>query len=115
PTLAAFGSFQLNGQNNKFNFPKYYQTAIVGLQLSVPIFDGFSKDSKIKQAQLGLLQGQNTKANVQNALNMAYVNANTNVNNAKNQLDLNQMTLTLAETVYNTTYTKYKEGVGNSF
>ena len=61
PTLVAFGSYQLNGQNNKFDFPKYYKTAIVGLQLNVPIFDGFSKDAKIKQAKLTLEQAENSK------------------------------------------------------
>ena len=115
PTLAAFGSYQKNGQNNKFNFPKYYTTALVGVQLSVPIFDGFNKDAKIKQAKLSLTQSENTKASVQNALTMAYINANTNVNNAKNQLELNKQTLNLAQTVYNITKAKYDEGVGNSF
>jgi outer membrane protein len=115
PSLVAIGSYQISGQNNTFEFPKYYKTAIVGLQLSIPIFDGFAKDSRITQAKLSLLQMQNTKASVQNALTMAYINANTNVSNAKKQLELNKLTLSLAETVYNTTATKYKEGVGSSF
>ncbi len=115
PTLAAVGSYQLSGQNNKFQFPKYYQTALVGLQLNVPVFSGFSKDAKIKQAQFSLEQMENNKANLQNSLTMVYLNANTNVSNAKRQLELNRQTLVLAETVYNTTASKYKEGVGNSF
>ncbi len=115
PTLVAIGSFQLNGQNSKFSFPKYYQTALVGLQLNVPIFDGFSKDSKIKQSKLSLEQVENTKVNVQNALTMAYINANNNLTNAQNQLEINRQTLALAESVYNTTKTKYDLGVGSSF
>lgn len=115
PTLAAFGTYQLNGQNKTFEFPKYYKTALVGLQLSVPIFDGFAKDAKIKQAKLTLEQVENTKANVQNALTLAYINANNNVNTAKNQLELNKQSLALAESIYNTTKTKFDLGVGNSF
>ncbi len=115
PSLVAFGTYQLNGQNNDFKFPKYYKTAIVGLQLSVPIFDGFAKDAKIKQSKLTLEQVENTKANVQNALTMAYLNANNNLSNAKNQLEINKQTLELAELVYTTTKTKYDLGVGSSF
>ena len=46
---------------------------------------------------------------------MAYINANNNLSTAKNQLELNKQTLTLAELVYNTTKTKYDLGVGSSF
>ena len=115
PTLAGFGTFQYTGQNKTLDFPKYYQTAIVGLQLNVPVFDGFSKDAKIKQAKYSLSQYENNRAMIQNALAMAYINAQTGLQNAQRQYELSKQSLALAETIYNTTALKYKEGVGSSF
>lgn len=115
PTLAGFGTFQYTGQNKTLDFPKYYQTVIVGLQLNVPVFDGFSKDSKIKQAKYSLSQYENNRAMIQNALAMAYINAQTGLQNAQRQFELSKQSLALAETIYNTTALKYKEGVGSSF
>jgi outer membrane protein len=115
PTLAGFGTYQINGQNNTFSFDKTYRMFLIGLQLNVPIFDGFSKDSKIRQASYTVQQYENNRQMVQNSLSMAYINAQTGLNNARRQMEINKQTLELAETVYNTTSLKYKEGVGNSF
>ena len=42
PNLAAFGSYQQSAQgDNLFKDPFWIPTAVVGLQLNVPIFDGF--------------------------------------------------------------------------
>jgi outer membrane protein len=115
PTLAGFGTYQVNGQNSKFSFEKGYQMVLVGLQLNVPIFDGFAKDARIKQAKYTLEQYENNRQMIQNSLAMAYINAQTGLTNARRQLEINKQTLELAQTVYNTTSLKYKEGVGSSF
>ena len=47
PTLAAFASYNKNAQRQEFNFFKggsagsWYTTSLIGLKLTVPIFDGF--------------------------------------------------------------------------
>ncbi|HOJ17227.1 MAG: TolC family protein [Ignavibacteriales bacterium] len=70
PTLAGFGSYQYQSQANDFKFSDYnwVKTSIIGLQLSVPIFNGFKTAAKINQAEIGLKQSQEQKRNLTEAL-----------------------------------------------
>jgi outer membrane protein TolC len=54
PVLSAVGQYQLQSQTNSFEFGNaYYPSAsFVGLQLSVPLFTGFSTQSRIRGARL---------------------------------------------------------------
>ncbi|RYZ98717.1 MAG: TolC family protein, partial [Moraxellaceae bacterium] len=62
PTLAGFGQYSYQAQRNEFNFLKtgsqypWFNTFVVGLQLNVPIFDGFQRKYKIKQAQVEVMK-----------------------------------------------------------
>ena len=69
PTLSLFGSYSKIAQRNQFNFLNFsedwFTTALVGVKLSVPIFEGFAKDARIKKAQLELDQTQNNMTQLQ--------------------------------------------------
>ncbi len=56
PTVSLTGSYSQNAQRNKFNFFKggeaWFKSTYIGLRIDVPIFDGFSKDAKIKRHDL---------------------------------------------------------------
>ncbi len=63
PTVAAFGTYSKNAQRSKFNFfndGDWFPTAIVGLKISVPIFDGFKKNALIQQSKFELQKTQNS-------------------------------------------------------
>lgn len=64
PTINAIAQYQVQSQSNTLNFGNYQWrgSALAGLQLSIPIFSGGSKNSKEKQiinsaAQLSLQRG----------------------------------------------------------
>jgi outer membrane protein len=65
PTLSGFGQYYFEGQRDAFDFfhgsDKFYNVGLVGLSLSVPIFDGFEKHSKIRQKEIDLEQLQNKR------------------------------------------------------
>lgn len=54
PTLTAFGSYQLQSQQNDFNFSEYnwVKTSNVGLKFSYPLFNGTVTRYKLQQALL---------------------------------------------------------------
>lgn len=115
PSLAAFGSYQQSAQgNNLFDNPVWVPSAIVGLQLNVPIFDGFDKRAKINRAKLDLEEAINQQNQIKQAISLEITNARTSYINALQRLDSQGKNLKLAEKIYNTTKIKYKEGVGSS-
>ena len=58
PLLNAVGQYQVQTQVNRFNYFEGYYPSVpfVGLQVTVPLFTGFSNLAKIQQAKLGKQQ-----------------------------------------------------------
>jgi outer membrane protein TolC len=58
PQLSAVAQYQVQSHTNSFDYGNaYYPSAsFVGLQLSVPLFAGFSSQAKVKKASLGRQQ-----------------------------------------------------------
>ncbi len=115
PSLAAFGSYTQSAQGNSlFKNPVWVPSAVVGLQLNVPIFDGFEKRAKINRAKLDLEEAQYQQTLLKQGIELEVTNARTTYLNASQRLDSQKKNMELAEKIYNTTRIKYKEGVGSS-
>ncbi len=115
PSLGAFATYQQSAQgNNLFDNPIWVPSSIVGLQLNVPIFDGFNKRAKINRAKLDLEVAQKQKEQLERSISLEVANARTNYINALERAQSQQKNVELAERIYNTTQIKYKEGVGSS-
>lgn len=120
PTLAAFGSYSKNAQRNQFNIFKsgaqypWFTSSVVGIKLSVPIFDGFAKDARVKKARLELqktnLDIENLKQNIDNDVAVAKIK----IRNAVITMDYQKQNATLAEKVYETEKLKYEQGLGSN-
>ncbi len=122
PTLAFFYQFQEQGQRLNKSFAAvsdkkwfWFNSNLIGLNLSVPIFDGLQRKYKIQQAQYTLDKTNNTLENVKRAIDLETTSAQINLRNAILNMDAQQKNLELAERVYNTTKKKYEQGVGSSF
>ncbi len=114
PQLLAFGSYGVLRQGNRISEGAWSDNAVVGLQLNVPIFDGFDKKAKVQRASLQLEMVKNRKTQLEQAIELQVKTARTQYLNAMNRLEDRSKNLTLAEKIYNTTRIKYKEGVGSS-
>ncbi len=114
PQLLAFGAYNWNWQGNKFKDGSWFDTGLVGLQLNVPIFDGFDKKAKVQRAQLQLEMVKNRRTRLENAIELQIYNARTNYKNAQQRLADRKKNLVLAEKIYQTSKIKYREGVGSS-
>lgn len=113
PTLAAFGQYGYQAQFNKWNDMHWFDGAIVGLQLSISIFDGLQKYHQVKQRKFELQSIQLDRALLEKSLNAEYNNAvNKYLQNQKTVLNQTE-NLTLAENVYDAMQNNYKNGLAS--
>ena len=120
PTVAAFYNFQRNGQrraseNGQSQPWFWYSTNLIGLNVSVHIFDGFQKKYKIRQSQFTLEKVQNTLDQTKKGIDLEKTVAKSTLTNAILIMDSQEKNMELAQSVYNTVKKKYEQGVGSSF
>ena len=118
PTLSLSGQAAYQGLQEKFGTyfknssdNKWYPYANFTVTLAVPVFDGFDKRSKSRQANLDIQKAQETLDNTKQSFSMNYKNAMNNYTNNKNTVRRQKQNLELAEKVYQETTLKYKEGM----
>ncbi len=117
PSLFGFASHSQSLQRNKLFDPDengWLPTTVVGLQLSVPIFDGFDRNAKIARAKIALAKTNTQKTEFERAVQLEFSNARSQYLNALNTLESRKKSLQLAQKIYDTSNIKFKEGVGSS-
>jgi outer membrane protein TolC len=121
PTVSAFYNFQRTGQKNPaFEAVTgkpwfWYNTNLVGLNINIPIFDGWQKKQKIRQSEFALDKVQNSLDDAKKGIDLEIAIAKNTLTNAILNLDVQADNMKLAEKVYNTEKKKYEAGLGSSF
>ncbi|NJN77238.1 MAG: TolC family protein [Saprospiraceae bacterium] len=116
PNLAGFANYQQSRQgDNLFNDAQWIPSALVGLQLNVPIFDGFARETKIERAKLDLEEAVLNRDQVVESIRLEVMNAKVKYQNAVQKVTNTKENLDLAQRIYNTIQVKYKEGLASSF
>ena len=118
PTLSLSGQAAYQGLQEKFGTyfksssdNKWYPYANFTVTLAVPVFDGFEKRSKSRQANLEIQKAQETLESTKESFSMNYRNAMNNYVNNKSVVRRQKQNLELAEKVYKETTLKYREGM----
>jgi hydrophobe/amphiphile efflux-1 (HAE1) family protein len=90
PDLQFISQYQILTQANNFQFRDYQypQAFFVGIQLNVPIFDGFRTNSKVQFAKVQLRQTEIQQTDLKNKINLEVQNAIDNLNEAKTNYEL---------------------------
>ncbi|MDE3145283.1 MAG: TolC family protein [Bacteroidota bacterium] len=117
PTLSLSGSYSKNAQRNTFDFfgnGDWFTTSYLGLNIGIPIFDGFYKDSKIKQSRLELKQTVNNIDNLKLSIDSDVEQAKIKFRSAIETMDYQKKNMKLAESVYEQTKKKYEAGTGSN-
>jgi len=117
PTVAAFGSYSKNAQRNSFNFfnkGDWFTTSLIGLKISVPIFDGFARRAKIESARLTLQKSNNSLEQAKQSMDYDVIQARIKFKSALLTADVQKQNIQLAEDVFNTTRKKYDQGLGSN-
>lgn len=118
PTVSLAGNYTINGMGKKFftsDETIWFKSSYVGMNVNLPIFDGFQRKYKTKQAQLNLEKAENNIANVKQGIDFEQVVTKESLKSALLNLDIQERNLALAEKVYNTTKLKFEQGLGSSF
>ncbi|TAJ66659.1 MAG: TolC family protein [Chitinophagaceae bacterium] len=117
PTLSLTGAYSKNAQRNKFDiFGKgdWFTTSYVGLNLSVPIFDGFARSARIKRSRIELKQTENQLENLKLTIDSEVDQAKINFKSALATMITQKKNMELAEEVYNQTKKKFEVGTGSN-
>ncbi len=117
PTLALSANYSKIAQRNSFDFfskGDWFTVSSVGLNIAVPIFDGFSKDAKMKKAKIDVQTTANQLNDLQNQINYQILQATNNLTVAISTMDYQKKNMELAENVYNQTKKKYEVGTGSN-
>jgi outer membrane protein len=116
PSLAGFANYQQSLQgDNLFNDSQWIPSAIIGLQLNVPIFDGFARETNIERAKLDLEEVVRQRDQAIEGIRLEVMNAKIKYQNAVQKVTNTNESLELAERIYKTIQIKYKEGLASSF
>jgi outer membrane protein TolC len=117
PTIALGGSYSQNAQRTKFDLfegGNWFTTALVSLNISLPIFNGFATDARIKRTKIELKQTENQieslKNNIDNEITQAKLNYISSVATVKFQ----KSNMELAERVFQQTKKKFEAGMGSN-
>ncbi len=113
PTLSAYGQYGYNTQRDELfgSDVPWFKTSVVGLQLNIPIFDGFKKDAQIKQGQLEMKKINEDISKLETNTAVELTNALAQLRNSQNSIAVQEKNVELAQEVYETTNNLYKEGI----
>ena len=97
-----------------FESDRWKKFGTFGLQVIVPIFDGFLKRSRINQSKFKIEQVENQMLFLERSINLQINQSLAAYQNSKESLKIASENLVLAQDVYFASEKKYAEGVGSN-
>lgn len=113
PTLAAFGTWQNQGQSDNFSGFLSASSTIVGVNFSMNLFNGLKTNAKVEQAQVDVQNLQNQISQVEDGIRLQVRSLISRLNSAKLRVDAQVSTVRQAQRGYDIAQIRYKEGTGS--
>ncbi len=117
PTFALVGGYSKQAQRDKFDFfgkGDWFTSSYIGLQMRVPIFNGFALKARAEGARLQLRKTQNQTEALKISIDREVETAKNNFIAAIASMYFQKKNMALAEKVYNQTKKKYEIGTGSA-
>jgi outer membrane protein len=113
PSLSGFVNYNWAFNNNDFGnlYDRSYPGSIVGLRLSIPIFQGTKRNQEIKKSQLLEERIDLDLINTRNQINSQYEQAMASYKANLNDWRTAKENVEISEEVYNTIKLQYDEGI----
>jgi outer membrane protein TolC len=111
PNLAAV--YRHSAKMNKPEFD-FAPTDVFQISMNIPIFSSGMRNVRVQQKQLELQKTINLKENLNNGLQLNYVNALNKLNQAYETYVNDQKNIELTKRIYDKTLTKFSEGIATS-
>jgi outer membrane protein TolC len=113
PTVSAFANYNFAYLHPEFSklYSHDYPNSLVGLQLSLPIFQGSKRLHNIKQAELQLKRSDWDVEALKNQINTEYTQAMSAYKSNLNEYLVLKENMELAKEVYDLIELQYREGI----
>lgn len=118
PRLSLQASYNYLGQGDRFPIGSGLDKGVywsdfsaIGLNLVVPIFNGFQIKAKVSQADIQIRELEQDIANTRLGLNLEYQNAKSQIENSYISIENQQRNVDLAQKVVNNTQNNYRLGL----
>lgn len=117
PSLSANAGYSQQLQRNVLTNSDeagWFPASYLGVSLKMPIFDGLERKAKLDRAKVSSDQAEIRIADFENSMIVEVENARISYVNAIETVYSRRDAMALAQSIYDTTQIKYKEGVGSS-
>jgi outer membrane protein len=116
PTLSAFGQLNSMAMRDQFNLfrDKWYSNSLIGVQLNVPIFDGFKRNSQIEQAKSAVKKSNYDMELLKLSIDRDVASSRNRFRDAIIAVSAQRENMKLAEDVFDQTKKKYDQGLGTN-
>lgn len=117
PSINLVFSTQSTAQREKFDFfnnGKWYNTSLIGVNLSVPIWSSGIRHYKIKQDKLNITKQQIMVKQAEEGLKIEVENSRIALKMLMQQYFTDKKNLELSGKIYNKTHIKFKEGLSSA-
>lgn len=119
PTLSSSFSLGTNAFSDSFDFldadKKYFNTAILGVNLQIPLFSSLLRSATTQRAKIADLKAQNTKTETERLLALQFETLTSALTLAREQVVTTKDNLDLAQRIADKNEIKFKEGMASSF
>ncbi len=113
PVLSFFGSYDPGYQGNERLY--FIPSAIIGVNLSMPIYDGGYYKAKEQRSMIQAMKVDEQKKQLTMAYDLQIETARKDYFSTKQKMEDQARNLQLAERIFATSETKFKQGLGSSF
>jgi outer membrane protein TolC len=117
PTLSLNANYSYSSFNNEFVFlkssNKWFPSSAISLNLNVPIFNGFRRQSQVKQAKLERQQTEIAIDSTEIAIDQQVAQSKLSYATAITSMNYQKSNVELATLVYQQTKKKYEIGTGS--
>ncbi len=118
PKITFNGNYQRSGAGNSlggtFNSINWFSSSLLGVTMSIPIFDGLSKSARIQKNRVQMQQLENQQFFLQDNIALEIYEAKQNLQNDISILRVQNENMKLAQEVFDIAQIKYNEGVGSN-
>jgi outer membrane protein len=113
PTIDFSGNYYQNGRPGQTLTPTKTQETTVGLLLTIPIFDGFSRTYKVRGAQAQAEQKEAELADTEQQVLMEVVKAHADAESALQNLQASETLLAAAQDSFAASHRRYDKGAAD--
>lgn len=119
PRLSAFVNYGASANSENFTFfngdQKWYQSSVLGVSLSIPIFSSGMRSAKAQRAEIALDQAKTDFEQSKQEIKLDLTSARSNYQFAIDKYENSKRNLQLAERIENKNQIKFTEGLSTSF